>query len=1150
MPYLIDRPGSSASVFFTSMKKRILLLQGPVGGFFKYLQLRLRDADFEVKRIVFNGGDIAYALGVEFEIARLGEDGYGEFFERLYRDWRPDTIVLFGDERPIHKAAMAEAARIGIPVWCFEEGYIRPDHVTLEPGGNNANSSLFRTFDPSVTPPPTPPAPHLKGQTVAMGLRAWGYFVAYRATRMLFPHYTHHRERRLRDEFRFWIRSAYRRVMARRRDAALTAQILSGLHPPFFIVALQVHDDMQLRRHGRGWRSMPFTEMVLESFKRFAPPQARLVVKAHPLDVGHGHHRKNIRLLIRKIGLEDRVEYLQSGPLLPIVRHARGLITINSTAGIAALRNHIPVIAFGDALYHLEGLSKRPEGPADLDRFWSDPPEVDATLAWRFGEHTLASVLLPGSFYLSATWQRLTDSVIARLRGEPSSAEAGVSSEPTAAVTAPEPETATATATDPRHRAANAPMRSIRRVGIGSAGVWRRREAVATLLGAEPVRLTGIGTRSCDELAGWGFKRTSGRLRSIAAATGVPYVALEDGFLRSVRPGAGETQIGGIVDRTGIYYDARSASDLEAAVRRRAAEPPEAHDRAQAAMRAIRDLRLSKYNHAPMLGAEALGLPRGRDIVLVIDQTFGDASISGAFADSASFMRMLNAAVDENPDAVVAVKVHPESISGAKKGYLAAVARQRGIRLITVDVNPWALIEIAKRVYVVSSQFGLEAMLAGVPVTCFGAAAYAGWGLTDDRIVPIRRRGVAVTREAFAAAAYLDYCRWIDPYDGKEIDLESAVDRLAFLRDRFHENTSSVCVGFSAWKRKAVTRFVTGIGGAPRFVTSDAAAVEATHGGHGRIMVWGRRGFDPTARRDDDPPVVRVEDGFLRSVGLGAAFVTPASLVFDAEGIYYDPGRRSGFETLALETVFDERLIERARRLRETIVSRGLSKYNDAYDDGIAVPEGKVRILVPGQVEDDASVQLGSPEVRSNLELLRRVRARWPDAHVIYKPHPDVQKGYRNGRIAAADVAKLADQVVTDVSMSALLDRVDRVETMTSLTGFEALLRGRSVTCHGVPFYAGWGLTEDLADCPRRVRRLSLDELVAVTLILYPRYVDPKTRLPCPVETIVERLGAMRDDGAGGFARLGRRLRHGYAWTAHNILGPSYRFLGGLVGRR
>ena len=684
------------------------------------------------------------------------------------------------------------------------------------------------------------------------------------------------------------------------------------------------------------------------------------------------------------------------------------------------------------------------------------------------------------------------------------------------------------------------------RIGIASHGLWRGRDGVAILTNADPVRLWPILPAACDLVAGWGFKPSAARARRIAERRGLPYVAFEDGFLKSVTIGAEARRIGWIVDRGGIYYDARGASDLEAAGRRRASAGDAAaaaiRARAEAGLAELRRLRLSKYNHAPMLAPSALGLPAGRDVVLVVDQTAGDASIPGALADATRFEAMLSTAVAENPGRAIAVKVHPETISGAKRGPLLEAARRHGAVVIDADVNPWSLIETAIRVYAVSSQFGFEAMLAGVPVTCFGAAFYAGWGLTDDRFEPLARRAPIASRADFAAAAYLDYCRWLDPYTGAEIDFEAAIDRLAFLRDRHHDNRRSVCVGISRWKRRTFTDFLSGVDGPPRFAPNlDAARADLARA-PGRMVVWGSRPVAPTSA--DEPEPVRAEDGFLRSVGLGAAFVTPASLVFDRRGIYYDPSRPSDLEVLARETTFDPALIARAARLRQTIVTHGLSKYNESETTMVAPATGRPRILVPGQVEDDASVRLGSPVVRSNLELLRRVRARWPDAEIVFKPHPDVVAGYRAGAVPLAEAMRHADRVIDDVSISALLACVDRVETMTSLTGFEALLRGLSVTTHGLPFYAGWGLTEDLLACPRRDRRLTLDELVAVALILYPCYVDPVTGQPCAVETVVERMIAARAAGGAVGPRLRRRLRHAGARLAH-LLGGRFMRRGG-----
>lgn len=201
----------------------------------------------------------------------------------------------------------------------------------------------------------------------------------------------------------------------------------------------------------------------------------------------------------------------------------------------------------------------------------------------------------------------------------------------------------------------------------------------------------------------------------------------------------------------------------------------------------------------------------------------------------------------------------------------------------------------------------------------------------------------------------------------------------------------------------------------------------------------------------------------------------------------------------------DDETLERARRLRDTIRRLGLSKYNLSG----AVwkrPEKDCRvILVPGQVENDASVQCGSPDIKTNIALLRAVRAANPDAHILFKPHPDVVAGLRKAGKADDTARQYCDAVVEGIDTAQLLDAVDEVHTMTSLMGFEALLRDVSVTCYGQPFYSGWGLTTDITPVARRTMRLSLEQLVACTLITYPRYVSRTSgKFTTPENAVVE----------------------------------------------
>jgi capsular polysaccharide export protein len=253
-----------------------------------------------------------------------------------------------------------------------------------------------------------------------------------------------------------------------------------------------------------------------------------------------------------------------------------------------------------------------------------------------------------------------------------------------------------------------------------------------------------------------------------------------------------------------------------------------------------------------------------------------------------------------------------------------------------------------------------------------------------------------------------------------------------------------------------------------------------------------------------------VEDGFLRSVGLGSDLTQPYSLVFDRLGIYFDPTRPSTLESLLESENFDPDLLARARALRERIVAQKLSKYNAFTKPLTDLPKGRRLILVPGQVEDDASIRFGGGGM-GNLELLRRTRHNAPEAYILFKPHPDVLAGNRVGRVEAEVALRYCDRIVTEVSLDAVLSVVDEVHTITSLVGFEALLRGKRVWTYGMPFYAGWGLTRDRRGCERRTRRLTLDQLVAGTLILYPHYLDPETLESCEVEQMLEGLRRQKE---------------------------------------
>lgn len=653
-------------------------------------------------------------------------------------------------------------------------------------------------------------------------------------------------------------------------------------------------------------------------------------------------------------------------------------------------------------------------------------------------------------------------------------------------------------------------------------------------------------------ILGWGLRESGQRAQAWALRAGVDVLRIEDGFLRSVSLGVlGDTALSIVIDDLGIYYDASRPSRLEMLVKEAAALEGDRADasrnEAGRAMSLIVRHGLSKYNHAP----DFVPPDDWRDdAILVIDQTRGDVAVRLGGADESSFRAMLAAALIENPGKPVWIKTHPDVMCGKKAGYLVdASFSDPRVRLLPADVSPPSLLKRVGKVYAVSSQMGFEALLCGKPVVTFGLPWYAGWGLTDDRHAdaPIvaDRRGSATLHQLFDAA-YLRYCRYIDPETGNRGTIFDVIAHLAKQR-RLNEVTRGelVCVGLSLWKRSVVAPFLRHGGARVRFVDSPAALRRLPPDASRRVVLWGARRPDVAAAAQElGLSVLRMEDGFIRSVGLGSNLIAPLSLVIDDLGIYFDPRTPSRLEAILERGGFDDAELAEARIVRAALIDARIGKYN-VGNGGVALPSPRPAkvILVPGQVEDDASIRTGSPWISTNLGLLSSVRAAHPDAFIVFKPHPDVVSGNRAGAVPLHEARRLADAVAPESDVIACVEQADEVHTMTSLTGFEALLRGKRVVCYGAPFYAGWGLTQDVfANVPagaertpgagdgaythpvwsRRNRRLTLDELIAGTLLRYPRYVHPVSRAVIDAQYAIALLHAQRQSTGQGKLKRNR----------------------------
>lgn len=634
---------------------------------------------------------------------------------------------------------------------------------------------------------------------------------------------------------------------------------------------------------------------------------------------------------------------------------------------------------------------------------------------------------------------------------------------------------------------------------------------IGPCLGASALLPLELPLARFEGVLGWGDRLPARLARRIADIRGLPFWTLEDGFLRSAGLGKdGAASVSLIADDLGIHFSPERPSRLEQILN--GVPSIEARARAQNLREWIVRERLTKYNHLP---DRSLGIPATRKRrILLVDQVRGDRSVGPQAIASTLFGRMWREA-SRRGDAHILVRSHPDVLAGKAQSQLKPVV-QASADWIDEPVSAHSVLDCVDEVWTVSSQLGLDALLRGIPVVTFGAPGYAGWGLTEDRadetwaVAAFARRKRRPSLDDFVAAAFLHYPLYYDPVKRRPTDAESAIERLLSLRRHALERSGHhLLVGFSRHKRQFIRRFIEGPSSTIGFASRRASTRQLAAADH--VLVWGDvlPATAATPRR-----LVHVEDGFIRSAGLGAALAPPASLCFDAAALHCDATRASELEALLNTTTFAPALLHRARRLRDRLIATAITKYNLVAAEGPDYRQlagGRHLVVVAGQVPGDRAQALGLALHRSNLDLLLAVRAEQPDAFLVYKEHPDLVTGLRPGATPSQLMRHHADLIVGNVSVCALLDAADEIHVSTSQLGFEALLRGKQTVCHGVPFYAGWGLNAQRRIPPRPRRPLSLDELVAGTLILYPRYVSILSHLPCEVEDVVEELVQHRD---------------------------------------
>jgi len=375
------------------------MLQGPAGPFFARVAEQFREAGARVTKVNFNGGEDLYYREPPLVQYRGAADDWPAFFEQLVRERAVDAVVLFGDCRPLHRAAIERARALGVAVHVFEEGYLRPDFVTLERHGVNGHSRIPR--DPAeftrLEPEPEPAHRPIAHAFLKSALHTIAYATATALAKHHYPRYRHHRDIRPWAQARLWFRGTVRRVVHTLRDRPLAARLEARQMAPYFFVPLQVHLDSQLS-HSRYVTVDDFIEDVVRSFASHAPADHSLILKLHPMDRPYRDYSEVVGRLRSELGLQERLFYVDVINLPAALRGASGTVVINSTVGLSSLTHGTPVKCLGRAIYDMPGLTHQ----GTLDEFFRAPGAVDRALYKRFRQWLLANNQLNGS-----VWSRL-----------------------------------------------------------------------------------------------------------------------------------------------------------------------------------------------------------------------------------------------------------------------------------------------------------------------------------------------------------------------------------------------------------------------------------------------------------------------------------------------------------------------------------------------------------------------------------------------------------------------------------------------------------------------------------------------------------------------------------------------------------------------
>ena len=381
-----------------------MLLQGPIGSFFKTVIQVLERDGYDAFQVAFNAGDLVNARWRNTYCYNKGREKWRAWLQQFLTDKAITIVILFGSERYHHKVARELCEALRIPVLSLEEGYVRPGYITAEWGGNNWTSPVANLPVSTITKMKRSKNPSritMKnfGKVVWLGFL---YFNIRALGRPYFSQAMYHKTRPVGPEALKWICNYYRWQTGRKRNRKIVNSLIGPLKRKFFLVPLQVSDDQQLTEAGRGWTNDRLINQTVSSFLSHAPSDSLLVFKLHPMERGHSNDLSRIQELAARNNAGDRILVIDDGPLGELVKVSRGMITINSTSGLSALSHYVPVGVLGEAIYRRPELVTCMENQADIDRFWTTAETGDPKIAQGLRNCLYQMALLPGDYYLRA----------------------------------------------------------------------------------------------------------------------------------------------------------------------------------------------------------------------------------------------------------------------------------------------------------------------------------------------------------------------------------------------------------------------------------------------------------------------------------------------------------------------------------------------------------------------------------------------------------------------------------------------------------------------------------------------------------------------------------------------------------------------------